>query len=365
MAHIGYFQKAFVERWQWLDQDTFMRLTAGCQLLPGPASSQLGFAIGLRVGGLVGGLAAFIGFTLPSFIIMTCLAIYAPSESTWGQVVISALKLAAVIVVADACLTMFQKFCTTPTYKVIAAATALILLIFSAPFMQIAIIVAAALAGTLPKRHELGLRNSWQSGLKGRPGTALIVFALLFLAAPLMMLSHNLWAEVWAGFYQSGSLVFGGGHVVLPLLEQHVGSIVGSEQFLMGYAGAQAIPGPLFTFASFLGAEIFTQHPWLGAAAATLALFLPGFLLVLAFERFWLNSTGNNALNAVFGRVNAAVVGLLLAAFIQPVVTSTVAGALDTAIVLAGIIALRTTKLSVLWLIAGLIGLAFGRYLLG
>lgn len=362
VAHIGYFQNAFVERWRWLDQDSFMRLTAGCQLLPGPASSQLGFAIGLRAGGLAGGIAAFLGFTLPSFLLMSALAIYAPSDSTWGQVVISALKLAAVIVVADACLTMFKNFCTTPFTKGIAAVTALTLLIIPNPIVQLGVIVAAALAGPLPSRSTLLSSVDWQQRFHGRSGIALAAFCLLFLAAPVMVLSTHLWAQVWSGFYQSGSLVFGGGHVVLPLLQQQVGELVGDESFLLGYAGAQAIPGPLFTFASFLGAEIFTSTPWLGAAVATIALFLPGFLLVLAFERFWVTQPQDERLSLAFGRINAAVVGLLLAAFVQPVLTSAVAGAADTIIVLAGLAALRTKKVGVLWLIAILIGLAVLRH---
>ena len=362
VAHIGYFQKAFVERWQWLDQATFMRLTAGCQLLPGPASSQLGFAIGLRAGGLIGAVAAFIGFTLPSFLIMASLAIFAPTDQTWGQVIINALKLTAVVVVADACLTMFKNFCQTPMQRGIAAAAALIILVVPASVVQLAVIVAAALAGDIPNRKNLLNDIQWRQAFSGRPAVALGMFAALFVATPLLLMLASPWLQAWAGFYQSGSLVFGGGHVVLPLLQQHVGEAVGNEQFLLGYAGAQAIPGPLFTFASFLGATLFEQSPWLGALITTAALFLPGFLLVLAFERFWSAEQQNSPFSGVFARVNAAVVGLLLAAFVQPVLTSAVTGGGDTIIVILGIIAVRAFKLSVLWLIVAMVAIAVARH---
>ncbi|BFM05482.1 chromate efflux transporter [Halioxenophilus aromaticivorans] len=360
VAHIGYFQKAFVERWQWLDQQTFMRLTSGCQLLPGPASSQLGFAIGLRAGGIPGALAAFLGFTLPSFLIMAGLAIFAPSDQTWGQIVISALKLTAVVVVADACLTMFKNFCQTPLQRGIAAVALLVILVAPSALMQLAVIVVAGLAGDVPEKSTLSKVN-WRHRFAGRPTVALGLFAALFVATPLLLWLGNPLLQAWAGFYQSGSLVFGGGHVVLPLLQQHVGDAVGSEQFLLGYAGAQAIPGPLFTFASFLGAALFGHSPWLGAMVTTLALFLPGFLLVLGFERCWVEAPTNPVYSDVFARINAAVVGLLLAAFMQPVLTSAVAGGVDTAVAIAGLIAVRLFKLPLLWLIAAMIAIAFIR----
>ena len=362
VAHIGYFQKAFVERWHWLDQTTFMRLTAGCQLLPGPASSQLGFAIGLRAGGLTGAIAAFIGFTLPSFLIMASLAMFAPGDQAWGQVIIGALKLTAVVVVADACLTMFKNFCQTPLQRGIAAVAALVILVVPSAFVQLLVIVAAALAGNIPNKQTLLSDIDWRQRIRGRPTVALIAFALLFIATPILVTLANPWLQTWGSFYQAGSLVFGGGHVVLPLLQQHVGESVGSEQFLLGYAGAQAIPGPLFTFASFLGAALFDQAPWIGALVTTLALFLPGFLLVLAFERFWTTEQQSSRLTEVFARVNAAVVGLLLAAFVQPVLTSAVAGGVDTAVVIGGLIAVRAAKLSVLWLIVTMVAVAAVRF---
>ncbi len=362
VAHIGYFQKAFVERWHWLDQATFMRLTAGCQLLPGPASSQLGFAIGLRAGGLTGAIAAFIGFTLPSFLIMASLAMFAPGDQAWGQVIIGALKLTAVVVVADACLTMFKNFCQTPLQRGIAAVAALVILVVPSAFVQLLVIVAAALAGNIPNKQTLLSDIDWRQRIRGRPTVALIAFALLFIATPILVTLANPWLQAWGSFYQAGSLVFGGGHVVLPLLQQHVGESVGSEQFLLGYAGAQAIPGPLFTFASFLGAALFDQAPWIGALVTTLALFLPGFLLVLAFERFWTTEQHSSRLTEVFARVNAAVVGLLLAAFVQPVLTSAVAGGVDTAVVIGGLIAVRAAKLSVLWLIVTMVAVAAVRF---
>jgi len=364
IAHIGYFQKTFVEKLHWLDQATFMHITAGCQLLPGPASSQLGFAIGLRSGGLAGAVAAFLGFTLPSFLIMTVVAVYAPVTTTWMQAVIAGLKLAAAVVVADACLTMFINFCNTPIRKGIAALATLAMLIVPAPGMQMFILLLAAFAGELPNRAQLKLGLQTQSYRNHRAVIAAILFGALFLASLWLVDASNPWLRLWSGFYQSGSLVFGGGHVVLPLLQQQVGELVGNDTFLLGYASAQAVPGPLFTLASFLGAEISTQAPWLGALTATMAVFLPGFLLVLVFAKTWEATAVNAVWAGIFARVNAAVVGLLLAAFFQPVLVSAVTGALDTVIAVGGLIALRVAKVGVLWLLLAMVVIASGRYFL-
>ncbi len=364
IAHIGYFQKTFVERLQWLDQAAFMKLTTLCQVLPGPASSQLGFAIGLQRAGISGALAAFIGFTLPSFIIMTCVATYAPVDHPQVIAIIAGLKLAAVVVVADACMTMFQRFCDTPFRKGVAAVTTLSILLWPSAITQIGLLAIAAVAGTRPQIHWPEALRSTRSRLFSAPGLALAGFALILVVTPVLLLMDD-WSRLWAMFYQAGSLVFGGGHVVLPLLEAQVGDLMEQDQFLMGYASAQAIPGPMFTFASFLGAEILPQTPWIAALVATLAIFTPGFLLVLAFVRGWNNANDNPALNAVFARVNAAVVGLLLAALVQPVLVSAVHGGLDTFLVLVGLLAVRLFKLSVLWLLLGMVVIALARNLTG
>ncbi len=358
IAHIGYFQKTFVERLRWLDQATFMQLTTLCQLLPGPASSQLGFAIGLKHGGLGGALAAFLGFTLPSFILMACLAIYAPAEQPWVHTTLLGLKLAAVVVVADACWSLFIRFCDTPYRKGIAAVTTLALLVFPAQFTQILLLAVAALAGEKPNWRALTQRAEGRR----RPAVnwLFISFALLLLAGPLLALAGGL-GRLWAGFYQSGSLVFGGGHVVLPLLQQFVGDSLDNDHFLLGYASVQAVPGPMFTFASFLGAELTPNQPWLGAVTATIAIFTPGFLLVLATVKGWQSSWQQSALQPVFARVNAAVVGLLLAAFLQPVLVTGVTNGVDTTVAVVGLILVRTVKLSVLWLLLGMVATAWLR----
>ena len=362
IAHIGYFQKAFVERLQWLSDAEFMKLTSLCQVLPGPASSQLGFAIGLKQAGLAGGIAAFIGFTLPSFLIMAGIAVFAPLEEAIVTTLVTGLKLAAVVVVADACMSMFTKFCNTPFRKGIAAATTLNMLLWPSVITQIALLVIAAVAGERPKLKIAEFASTARQNLLTPSGLGLGLFVLLLAATPLLYWGGGL-GELWASFYQSGSLVFGGGHVVLPLLQAQVGDLIQEDQFLLGYASAQGIPGPMFTFASFLGAEILPERAWIAALIATLAIFTPGFLLVLAFVKGWRQQTENPALNAVFARVNAAVVGLLLAALVQPVLVSAVHGGLDTFLVVAGLVAVRGFKLSVLWLLLAMVVIALLRSL--
>lgn len=356
VAHIGYFQKAFVERLKWLDQQTFMSLNALCQLLPGPASSQLGFAIGLKKGGLLGALAAFLGFTLPSFLIMAAIAIYTPENSQWLGTTITGLKLAAVIIVADACITLFNKFCDNPYRRGIAAVTTLALLAFSHPLMPIALLIIAACAGQIPsfsnplkRKFNVTDRSFWCASI-------FIAFWLVPLGAALI---NQPLLSLWAQFYEAGSLVFGGGHVVLPLLQQQIGDALSTDQFLTGYASAQAVPGPMFTFASYLGAELFSSSPWTGAVIATLAIFMPGFLLILMFERHWQHSLQSEALTLVFARVNAAVVGLLLATLINPVMSSSLASGGQTAMAIIGLIALRLFKLPVLAILAATIAYAW------
>ncbi len=352
-AHIGYFQTTFVERLQWLTQEKFAQLTALSQFLPGPGSSQLGFAIGLQKAGLAGGIAAFLGFTLPSFFIMISLALNLDHEqpNQLTQHVISSLKLVAVVVVADAIITMFKTFCMDKLTKLIMVLSAASLILTPSILVQTVTLICAALLGS-----AFADRSNLASAKQGRPAEtalinwpALILFACLFVCLPVIAgASKNL--NLFSDFYHAGSLVFGGGHVVLPLLQHTAGQDLSADQFLAGYAAAQAVPGPMFTLATYLGASL-SEPQWGGAITATLAIFLPGFLLILAFQHSWGKLlTRPGFYGATFG-VNACVVGLLIAAFYQPVLTNAVSNWYDLIFCAAGLSALRLTKIPLIAII--------------
>jgi chromate transporter len=341
-AHIGYFRKAFVQSREWLDEEAFARLIALSQFLPGPGSSQLGFAIGCRRGGILGGLLAFLGFTIPSFAIMVVIAsaTQAQDSQNWFSGLVQGLKWLAVVVVADATLSMFQSFCQSKLTMGLCVATAAALLTVPGLIAQFSCLIVAACIGV----YFLGKGNA-------QPSTAeraklrwipLSIFTVLFIATLLGI------GGLAAGFYQAGSLVFGGGHVVLPLLQGGYSDSISPDRFLLGYASAQAVPGPMFTLASFLGAEISPGTPWLGGLIATLGIFVPGFLLILAFGDAWETFAKRPKLAGAVAGINAAVVGLLLAALYQPVFVSAVKLPLHFAIVAVGFYALRGLKLPLL-----------------
>lgn len=347
-AHLGYFQKTLVEEKKWIEQDTYSRLIALSQFLPGPGSSQVGFALGLRRAGLPGGIAAFMGFTLPSFLILYLLAIYGShAESGWMVGIIHGLKLLAVIVVADATLNMQRSFCKEPSSLAIAALTAATLLIAPGLWIQMVVLILAASVGLLLHKGQTQ-KDCLPVKTRKLP---LILFLCLFFALPLLA-SQSEWISLFSGFYQAGSLVFGGGHVVLPLLQQTVGDAVTPDQFILGYAAAQAIPGPMFTLATFLGAEMMQNLPLIAALIATLGIFLPGFLLVLGLQGSWESLAHRPKVAGAVWGINAAVVGLLLSALYQPVFISSVSSGLDMALVIIGFFVLRTFKPPILFLVA-------------
>ena len=346
-AHLGYFQKTFVEEKKWIEQDVYSRLIALSQFLPGPGSSQVGFALGLRRAGLPGGIAAFMGFTLPSFLILYLLAIYGShAESGWMVGIIDGLKLLAVIVVADATLNMQRSFCKESSSLAIAALTAATLLIAPGLWIQMVVLILAASVGLLLHKGQTQ-KDCLPVKTRKLP---LILFLCLFFALPLLA-SQSEWISLFSGFYQAGSLVFGGGHVVLPLLQQTVGDAVTPDQFILGYAAAQAIPGPMFTLATFLGAEMMQNLPLIAALIATLGIFLPGFLLVLGLQGSWESLAHRPKVAGAVWGINAAVVGLLLSALYQPVFISSVSSGLDMALVIIGFFVLRTFKPPILLLV--------------
>jgi len=344
-AHIGYFRREYVERRQWLDETRFADLLALCQALPGPASSQLGIAIGTDRAGRLGGLTAWLGFTLPSAIILVTLALLADRADLTDAGWVAGLKLAAVAVVAQAVLTMWRNLAPDIARSVVVLGAAAAALAVPSPATQVAIIAAGGLIGVTVLVHD-GEPPGQPAPLRG-PRFAIACLALFAgLLVGLPILRETVAAQAVAlfdAFYRAGSLVFGGGHVVLPLLNETVvpNGWVSDDRFLAGYGAAQAVPGPLFTFAGFLGASMSVPPGGVpGAMIALGGIFLPSFLLVWGVLPFWAVLRARVRVRRALVGVNAAVVGVLLAALITPVWTSAVHGVSDVLIAAAGVAAL-------------------------
>ncbi|MDO6618014.1 chromate efflux transporter [Shewanella sp. 10N.286.51.B2] len=352
-AHIGYFRQTFVSELNWLDEKRYGSFVALSQFMPGPGSSQVGFAIGYHRGGLAGAIAAFLGFTLPSFMLLFLLAI---TSAKWLEAdavvgIIHGLKLLAVVVVADATLGMFSQFCQRKTARVIMLLTAACLMLLPSMLTQIIVLLLAAIMGVVlltkgenitPENSPIKLNYGW-----------LALFIIGIVSTFYFINQTGTLGQVFAQFYQVGSLVFGGGHVVLPLLEANVGELVSPDRFLTGYALAQAIPGPMFTLATFLGADLWLEQPILGAIVATIAIFFPGFLLMLVGLKSWHAISERPVISGAIAGVNAAVVGLLFAALYSPVFTSAVLLPIDMALVLLGFGVLKIFKPNIVLLVAG------------
>lgn len=359
IAHLGYFREEFVTRRRWFDDRAYGDLVALCQFLPGPASSQVGFAIGLLRAGPLGAAAAWAGFTLPSALLMLAFALGAAAlDGPLAQGILHGLKLVAVAVVAQAVLGMAKSLTPDRQRAAIAVLAVAMMVILGGVFGQIGGIViggllglvfcrdgaiAEGLAAEMPVSRNVGL-------------LALMGFVGLLVLAPLLTGLGQGFA-LFDAFYRAGALVFGGGHVVLPLLE--AGTVgqgwLSETTFLAGYGAAQAMPGPLFTFAAFLGAA-GTPEPngALGAAIALVAIFLPGLFIVLAALPFWQRLRGNAEAQAAMRGANAAVVGILALALYDPVFTSAVLGPMDFVLALAGFVALVSWKVPPLYVVVAL-----------
>ncbi|MFM0274877.1 chromate efflux transporter [Paraburkholderia aspalathi] len=343
-AHLGYFRDEFVKRRRWLDEHTFSDLVALCQFLPGPGSSQVGIAIGRFRGGIAGALAAWLGFTLPSVLLMVAFAYgFTHLAEANGLHLLRGLKLAAVAVVAQAVWSMGRTLCPDRARVTIAAASAIAVIVLGATYGQIASIVVAGIAGALLLKSSTEVPRA-PLGMPGTKAGALLcltAFGLLLFGLPAAAaLLHAYPLDLFAAFYRVGSLVFGGGHVVLPLLEAVVvpRGWLSTNSFMAGYGAAQAIPGPLFTFAAFLGAAS-TGYPAgiAGALIATVAIFLPSFLLVGAALPLWGELRAFASMRRAMAGINAAVVGILLAALYDPVWTSAVHSGRDFALVIVAL----------------------------
>lgn len=352
IAHLGYFRDELVLRRRWLDEAAYADLVALCQFLPGPASSQVGFALGLSRGGFLGALLAWAAFTLPSALLLLAFAYGADAfGGPMGQSMLHGLKLVAVAVVAQAVWGMARSLTPDRARATIALTAVLLVMFVPTALGQIAAIASGALAGFLWCRHiEAKAVGHLPFHVPRRLGAALIaLFFVLLLGLPVAV---ALWPAEALGlfelFYRAGALVFGGGHVMLPLLEARVvePGWVSADAFLAGYGAAQAIPGPLFTFAAYLGAIIAPEPYGLaGAAVALVGIFLPGVLLLLGVLPFWDMLRRYDGARAVMAGTNAAVVGILGAALYDPVWTSAVFTAADFAIALAAFVLLTAWKM--------------------
>ena len=358
IAHLGYMRSEFVQRRGWLDEAHFAQLLAVCQFLPGPASSQMGFAIGLYRGGWRGAFAAFLAFTLPSALLMFGFAVVAPHLGHGaGASAVHGLKLVAVVVVAHGLLGMVRQLTPDASRILIAIGAIALVVLTRSAWMQLVAIAFGGILGAWLCRHVRAPTVAMFPVHYGRYGAT--AFLMLFLiglgAAWLLPLSNAPTPTAVASvFYQAGALVFGGGHVVLPLLQHGVVDTgwVSSDTFLAGYGAAQAVPGPMFSLAAFLGAEVPLGLPaTVGAAVALTAVFLPGFLLLLAVLPVWARLAQHHLAARVMAGINATVVGLLAAAFYDPVLTEGVHVPTDVGIAAIGFVLLAFARIASLWIV--------------
>ena len=347
IAHLGYFRDEYVVRRRWLDEKSYADLVALCQFLPGPASSQVGMAIGISRARLPGALAAWLGFTLPSALLLIVFAFGVNALGTAAAAGwLHGLKVVAVAVVAQAVWGMAKSLCPDRLRATLAIVAAVVTLSWPTAAGQVGSIIVAGIVGWLALA-PIKLTSQVDALFPVSKGTgvfALIIFFVLLLGLPAIRpLAQSHWLDVFDSFFRVGSLVFGGGHVVLPLLQTEV---VGSgwitdEQFVAGYGATQAVPGPLFTFSAYLGA---VMNGWRGALLALTAIFLPSLLLVVGALPFWQRLRANANFQSALSGVNAAVVGLLLAALYNPVWSSAIHSATDFALALVGFMLLMFWK---------------------
>lgn len=335
IAHLGYFHEEYIRRRKWMDEKSYADLVALCQFLPGPSSSQVGIGLGVMRGGVIGGIISFLGFTLPSVIALIIFAsllhTFEIEDAGW----INGLKIVAVVVVAHAILGMAKNLTPDLQRKTIALFALVVTLLWQTAYSQIGVILLAGVVGFLLYRQQTVSDEQAVAHfpISRRLGyfCLTLFFGLLIVLPILRNLTSVEWVAMFDSFYRAGSLVFGGGHVVLPLLEQEfvpTGWLT-EQEFLAGYGAAQAVPGPLFTFAAYIGSVI---NGWQGGLFATFAIFLPAFLLILGTLPFWDALRSNPKIKGALIGVNAAVVGILLSALYNPIWTSSIHTPIDFAL---------------------------------
>lgn len=363
VAHLGYFRDEFVTRRRCLKEETYADLVALCQFLPGPASSQVGIGIGLSQSGLSGGLAAWAGFTLPSALAMILFAygITALQASVIEVGWLHGLKVVAVAVVAQAIWGMAKALCPDKPRGTVAILAAMLTLAWPGAPGQMAAIIGGAVLGLLFLRYEQPTNHDPHLFAPSKVSAAISLglFFSLLLILPVLAVGGSQALVLADSFYRSGSLVFGGGHVVLPLLQAEVvnSGWISKDMFLAGYGAAQAVPGPLFTFSAYLGAALKVfPNGWIGGLLCLFAIFLPSFLLVVGILPFWEGLRRNLRVRQALVGINAAVVGLLLAAFYDPVWSSGILSAGDFVLALAAFGLLTLWKMPP-WIVVGVTGL--------
>lgn len=373
IAHLGYFRDEYVKKRGWLSEEKYAGIISLCQVLPGPTSSQVGIMIGMYRAGISGGIVAWIGFTLPSTIVLLTFAMGVNNlEGLQDAGWLHGLKVLAVAIVAMAVWGMFKTICTTKANTTVAVLSATAILILSIPLIQIAVISSGALVGYLflkPTIQSSSDTNEFSIN-KNLSIISLLLFVCLIIAFPLLSNTiSNPFLEVSDKFFRTGSLVFGGGHVVLPLLQNEVVTpgLVSQDAFLAGYGAAQAIPGPLFTFAAYLGTVMpsFNNPPLIGLLCLTM-IFIPSFLLIIGVIPFWDTLNSKAWFRGPLVGINASVVGLLMAALYDPIWVSAVENNTDVASV-AGLICIVSIWKCPVWLvvlIASALGEIFSRNLL-
>ncbi len=363
VAHLGYFRDEFVVRRQLLEEDTYADLVALCQFLPGPASSQVGIGIGISQAGLRGGLAAWSGFTLPSAMALIAFAygLTALDSSVVQTGWLHGLKVVAVAVVAQAIWGMAKSLCPDWPRRILAVMAAVLTLLYTGVIGQMAAIIGGAAVGLFwlnydqPKREESHL---FTSGKKNAIISLALFFSLLIFLPILAQSGSQTWSVI-DSFYRSGALVFGGGHVVLPLLKAEVVNTgwISNDMFLAGYGATQAVPGPLFTFSAYLGTALESApNGLIGGILCLLAIFLPSFLLVNGVLPFWNGLRTNPLIRKALVGVNASVVGLLMGAFYDPVWTSGVLSTGDFILALAAFTSLTYWKIPI-WIVVAVTAL--------
>ncbi len=361
IAHLAYFHEEYVVRQRWLDEESYADLVALCQFLPGPASSQVGFGVGLSQRGLTGGLLCWLGFTLPSAILMIGFgygvsALGRLSQAGW----VHGLNIAAVAVVAQAVGQMGRRLCPDFPRALLAGAAAALLVVFSAGWAQLAVLAGGAVAGWLWLRPDAGAPIP-AARVPSGPGRATLVWLFLF-AAPLCLLpvlaqvtGRTAWLAT-GRFYSAGALIFGGGHVILPLLQDAMVTPgwISPDRFLAGYGAAQALPGPLLTFAAYVG-TVMSAGPggWIGGAWALACVFAPALLIVLAVLPWWSRLRAHAATQAALRGANAAVVGLLAAALVRPIGLNALTGFKEIILAFAAWAALHVPRMPPWAVVAG------------